>query len=182
MTPYLARLLAITINNATIPSECQKAIVVAIYKGGDRSLVSNYRPASLTSVVSKQMKHVIVSHLREIWAWKDWIFEGQHGLQPGFSCESQIITVSQAIADPVDKGVRTDAIVIDFSSPFDLVPHDRLPIKIAASGVDPRVVVWVREFLLGPTHRVGGQLSEEVRVTSGVLQGSILGPYCSLCT
>jgi hypothetical protein len=54
--------------------------------------------------------------------------------------------------------------------------------KIAILGVDSRVVAWVREFLLGCTHRVGvgGQLSEEVRVTSGVLQGSILGPLLFL--
>ena len=50
--------------------------------------------------------------------------------------------------------------------------------KIANSGVDSRVVAWVREVLLGRTQRVrvGGQLSEEVRVTSGVPQGSVLGP------
>jgi len=44
--------------------------------------------------------------------------------------------------------------------------------------VDSRVVVWIREFLLGRTQRVrvGGQLSEEVRVTSGVQQGRVLGP------
>jgi hypothetical protein len=43
--------------------------------------------------------------------------------------------------------------------------------------VDSRVVVWVREFLLGHTQRVwvGGKLSEEVRVTSGVPQGSVIG-------
>jgi hypothetical protein len=50
---------------------------------------------------------------------------------------------------------------------FDLVPHDRLLTKIVASGEDSRVVAWVRQFLLGRT-RVGGQMSEEVRVTSGV--------------
>jgi hypothetical protein len=44
MIPYLARLLDVTINNATIPREWKKAIVVPIYKGGDRSLVINYRP------------------------------------------------------------------------------------------------------------------------------------------
>ena len=61
---------------------------------------------------------------------------------------------------------------------FDLVPHGRLLIKIANSGVDSRVVVWIREFLLGrmQTVRVGGQLSEEVRVTSSVPQGSVVGP------
>jgi hypothetical protein len=49
--------------------------------------------------------------------------------------------------------------------------------KIAASGVNSKVVIWIREFLLSHTQRVriGGQLSEEVRVMSGVPQGSVLG-------
>ena len=80
--------------------------------------------------------------------------------------------------DSLDEGVRTDSIIIDFSTAFDLVPHDRLLTKIAATGVDLRAVVWVKEFLLGRLQRVraDGQLSEEVRVTSGVPQGSVLGP------
>jgi hypothetical protein len=54
--------------------------------------------------------------------------------------------------------------------------------KIANSGVDSRLVVWITEFLLGRTQRVrvGGQLSEEVRVKSGVPQRSILGPLLFL--
>ena len=82
-------------------------------------------------------------------------------------CESQVITVCQDIVDSVDNGDRIDAIIIDFSKAFDLVPHGRLLTKIANSGVDSRVIVWIREFLLGRTQRVrvGGQLSEEVRVT-----------------
>jgi len=97
------------------------------------------------------------------------------GFRPGYSCESQVITVWQGTADSLDNGNRTDAIIIDFSKAFDLVPHGRLLTKIANSGVDSRVVVWIREFLLGRTQRfrVGGHLSEEVRVTSGVPQGSV---------
>jgi len=48
--------------------------------------------------------------------------------------------------------------------------------------VDSRVVVWIREFLLVRMQRVSvrGQLSEEVRVTSSVLQGSVIGPLLFL--
>jgi hypothetical protein len=82
----------------------------------------------------------------------------------------------------VDNGNRMDTFIIDFSKAFDLVPHVRMLTKIAKSGVDSRVVVWIREFLLGRTQgvRVGGYLSEEVRVTSGVPQGSFLGPLLLL--
>ena len=82
-------------------------------------------------------------------------------------CESQVITACQDIADSLDEGVGIDAIIIDFSKAFELVPHNRLLMKLAASGVDSRVVVWVTEFLVGRTQRirVGGQLSKEVKGT-----------------
>jgi len=51
MIPYLTRLLDITMNNNAIPGEWKEAIMVPIYKRGDRSVAGNYRPASLTSVV-----------------------------------------------------------------------------------------------------------------------------------
>jgi len=67
----------------------------------------------------------------------------------------------------MDEEVRTGTIIIDFSKPFSSVPNDRLFTEIAATGVDLRVVVWVKEFLLGRSQRVrgSGELSEEFRVT-----------------
>jgi hypothetical protein len=62
------------------------------------------------------------------------LYEGQHGFRPGYSCESQVITVCQDIEDSLDNGERVDAIIIDFSKAFDLVPHGRLLTKIANSG------------------------------------------------
>jgi len=55
-------------------------------QGGDRTLVTNYRPFSLTSVVCKQMEHVIASYLMKVCVKNDWLYEGQHGFRPGF-CE-----------------------------------------------------------------------------------------------
>jgi hypothetical protein len=65
----------------------------------------------------------------------DWLFEGQHGFRPGYSCERQVITVCQDIADPLDNGRGIDAIVISFPKAIDLVPHDRLLTRISTSGV-----------------------------------------------
>ena len=76
----------------------------------------------------------------------DWLYECQHGFRPENSCENQVITVCQNIADSLCYGDEIDAIKVDFSKAFDLVPHGRLLTKIANSGVDCKVVVWIREF------------------------------------
>jgi hypothetical protein len=150
-----ARLLDMTIKNGTIPSDWKQAIVVSIYKGGDCLVLNNYRPVRLTSVVCKQMEHAIAGYIRQVWEDSDWFYEGQHGFKPGYSCKSQIISVCQDISDSLDEAVR-----LDYS----------------------RVVVWIREFLIGrsQTVRVGRQYSEEVRVTTGVPQVSVLGPLLFL--
>ena len=90
-----------------------------------------------------------------MWDRNDWLYEGQHGFRPGYSCESQVITVCQGISDSLDNGDRIDAIIVDFSKDFDIVLHGRLLTKIANSGVNAWVVVWIREFLLGRTQSQG---------------------------
>jgi len=49
-------------------------------------------------------------YLSKVWAKNDWLYEGQHGLKTGYSCESQVIAVCQDIADSLDEGVGIDAI------------------------------------------------------------------------
>jgi len=103
-----------------------------------------------------------------------WLYEGQHGFRSVYLCESPVVTVCQDITDSLDEGLRTDTIIIGFSNAFDLVLQDRLLTKIAAVGLNLRVAVWVKEFLLGRSQRVRveGKLSEEVRVTSGCCKGA----------
>jgi len=61
--------------------------------------------------------------LRQVWDKNDYLYEGQHGFRPEYSCGSQVIKVYQ---DSLNEGVAIDAIIIDFPKAFDLVPHDRL--------------------------------------------------------
>jgi len=91
----------------------------------------------------------------------EWLYEGQHGFRLGYSCKSRIVTVCQDIADSLDERARIYVIIIDFSKAFDLDLYDRQLTKIATLGMDSRVVVCVRKFLLGHYRvRVGQQLSE----------------------
>jgi hypothetical protein len=81
------------------------------------------------------MEQAMAGYLRHVWDTSGWLYEGQHGFRPGYSCESQFVTIFQDITDSIDEGGRTDAIGIDFSEAFDLVPHDRLLTKISEKGV-----------------------------------------------
>jgi hypothetical protein len=108
MIPYFPRLLDITMNNRAIPGDWKKTIVVPIYKKGNRSVIGNYRPASLTSVVCKQREHVTTGQLRQMCEKIEWLYESQHGFRPGYSYENQLLTICQDISDDLDEGVRKD--------------------------------------------------------------------------
>jgi len=58
------------INKATIPTDWKEAIFVPIHKAGDSSVVKNYRPVSLTSVVCKQMEHAKAGWI-QVWEDRD---------------------------------------------------------------------------------------------------------------
>ena len=94
MILYLTRLLDTTVNSGSLPGDWKKATVIPVYKG-----VIDHWPVSLTSIVCKQMEHAIASYLRKLWDRNDWLYEGQHGFRPGYSCERQVISVCQDIAD-----------------------------------------------------------------------------------
>jgi len=91
------------------------------------------------------MERVTAGYLRKVWEMSGWLYEGHHGFRPGYSCDSQVVTVFQDIANSLDEGVKTDAIIIGFSKAFDLIPHDKLFTKIVVTGVVLSLVVWVKE-------------------------------------
>jgi len=106
------------INNGIITRAWKKSIVFPIHKGGDRSIVKNYRTVSLTSVVRKQMERVRADYIRQMLEERDWLCEGQHGFRPGYTRESQIITVCQDISESLNEAARLDSIIIDFFESF----------------------------------------------------------------
>ena len=179
LAPLIRHIINLSIGTNIVPEELKHAKVTPLFKKNDRLEVSNYRPISVLSCISKVLEKCVHDQVQKYLISNDLIYEYQSGFRPGYSTESCLVYLTDYIKENIAKGYYVGALLLDVQKAFDCVNHEILCEKIKAIGIDPS---WFAAYLSDRNQSVTIKdvSSDPLDITSGVPQGSLLGPLLYL--
>lgn len=178
--PSLCRPLTIIYNQCIsmglFPEAWKVAQIVPIHKSGSRDNVGNYRPISLLNHFGKMFEVIILQQL--FFRVKNAIDSNQHGFFRGRSIITNLVPFIQQVNSNMEVGLDTCAVYTDFSKAFDKIHHATLLVKLENFGVHGSLLRLLDSYLTDRSFyvAVNGERSDSAVITSGVPQGSHLGP------
>ena len=177
----VTHLTNLSINSGVVASEWKQAKVVPLFKSGNKDDLDNYRPISILPILSKILEKAVFHQLYSYLSKNSLLSPYQSGFRADHSTQFSQLAVTfltDKIRGHMDKGLLTGAVFIDLKKAFDTVPHDGLLNKLFRYGIQDQPLSWFESYLTNRTQSVSieNHLSSAANISSGVPQGSVLGP------
>ena len=178
----LAILFNRSISEGVFPNLWKLANVIPIYKKGDKTSVTNYRPVFLLSCCGKLLERIIFKHMYNFFLENNLLYKYQSGFLPKHSTTFQLVDIYHHICQSFDNKQFSCMVFCDISKAFDRVWHKGLLFKLRQNGIEGTLLKWLSNYLSNRSQKVVLQsaTSSSKQITAGVPQGSVLGPLLFL--
>lgn len=178
----LAHIINLVFKTGVFPTQLKRAKITPVFKKGDRTLISNYRPISILPFFSKVIEKCIVRRLNKYLSKFNTLSKHQFGFRAGHSTNLALLSFTDKIKYAIDSGNYAGALFIDLTKAFDSIIHSILFHKLTAIGVVGPALSLIQSYLSDRRQAVcvSQNLSNFKTTNKGVPQGSILGPLLFL--
>ena len=178
----ISKLINSSISSGVFPDCLKCARVVPIYKKGETTNMSNYRPIAILPTLSKIFEKTISTRLLNFLEKSNIIIPRQFGFLRGRSTADSFLSLMEYIYEGLNNKKHSIGIFIDLTKAFDTVKHDVLLGKLERYGVRGLPLQWLTSYLRDRRQYVtfNGCSSSERIINVAVPQGSILGPLLFL--
>lgn len=174
----LTHIINLIFCSGVFPDALKNAIIVPVFKQGNKKLTTNYRPIALISTVSKIVEKCIKHKLMLFLEKYNLLSTNQYAFREGCNTENALCRVTDEILQNLDIGRRVIGVFLDLRKAFDTVAHRILLDRLDKMGIRGIANKLLKSYLEGRTQRVkiSNTLSDHLQVGFGVPQGTVLGP------